>query len=573
MVAGDHLDPDAGGVTGLHRGDGLGPGRVQHAGQAQENQAPLQPLRAERLVGGKAGMGQGQHAHALPGQVPGLRLDGIPGQGRFPPRPVEHGGAGRQQAFQGAFHVDQAVALDLVHGRHGLAGGVEGQLVQAGEYGAQGGFIQPGLAGGHQQGGFGGVAGDAPMVSVPAQAGVVAQHAGQQGLAQGAFQADAFRQAHVAFQPVALPAHRVAAAARPQGANGHGVLGEGAGLVGADHRGAAQGLHRRQFADDGPAFGHARHADGQGDGDGRRQALGNGAHRQGHRRHEHGVGRLAAQHADGEGQRRESQDDDQQAPGEHPHLAGEGGAQAGRRGDQAGDMAGLGGIAGGDDQAVALAGGHVGAGVGHVAPVRQGGIGRHDQGGLLVRRQGFAGQGRFHQAQFLAVHQAQVGGHLVAGAEPHHVPRHQPDRVHAPPLPLAQHRDFRGHRPRQGRQGGFRPAFLDEAHQGIDQHHAEDDPGIRPFPQEGGHQAGHHQHRHQGLRHLVEQARERAAGRARAGPVRAVMGQAPGRVALRQPEGRVHIQAPRRLGGAEGMPVRACMGHGGYQKKQATGVA
>jgi hypothetical protein len=46
-----------------------------------------------------------------------------------------------------------------------------------------------------------------------------------------------------------------------------------AGLVGADARDRAQRLDRRQLADDGVALRHALHADRQGDGDDRRQAL------------------------------------------------------------------------------------------------------------------------------------------------------------------------------------------------------------------------------------------------------------------------------------------------------------
>ncbi len=47
----------------------------------------------------------------------------------------------------------------------------------------------------------------------------------------------------------------------------HLVGGEGASLVGADDRGAAQGLHRGQASDDGVLLGHTAGTEGQTGGD------------------------------------------------------------------------------------------------------------------------------------------------------------------------------------------------------------------------------------------------------------------------------------------------------------------
>ena len=60
----------------------------------------------------------------------------------------------------------------------------------------------------------------------------------------------------------------------------HFILSQRPRLVRADHRGAAQGLHRRQPADQGVAFGHPADAQRQGDGHDRGQALGDGRHRE-----------------------------------------------------------------------------------------------------------------------------------------------------------------------------------------------------------------------------------------------------------------------------------------------------
>ena len=85
----------------------------------------------------------------------------------------------------------------------------------------------------------------------------------------------------VAARLVALPPHVAARRRRPRPAShGHLVSRERAGLVRADHRGAAERFDGGQLADDGAAPGHARHADGQRDGDGSGQALRDRAHRQ-----------------------------------------------------------------------------------------------------------------------------------------------------------------------------------------------------------------------------------------------------------------------------------------------------
>ena len=65
-------------------------------------------------------------------------------------------------------------------------------------------------------------------------------------------------------------------------AHRHLVGGQGSRLVRADDRGAAQGLHGWQAADDGVLFGHAAGAQGQAGGDDGRKTLRYGGHRQCH---------------------------------------------------------------------------------------------------------------------------------------------------------------------------------------------------------------------------------------------------------------------------------------------------
>ena len=134
---------------------------------------------------------------------------------------------------------------------------------------------------------------------------------------------------------------------RPQPPDRHLVLGERAGLVGADDGGAAEGLHGRQPADDRPAAGHPRDPDRQGDGDRRRQALGDGADGQRDRCGEHLHGPLAADHADGEGDRGQREDHHGEDAAEPGDLAGQRGGQRRGGADQPVDLPELGVGAGG----------------------------------------------------------------------------------------------------------------------------------------------------------------------------------------------------------------------------------
>ena len=66
-------------------------------------------------------------------------------------------------------------------------------------------------------------------------------------------------------------------------ADRHLVGGESSSFVGADDRGATQGLHRRQTAHDGVLLGHASGSQGEAGGDNSRKSLRNGRHCQRHR--------------------------------------------------------------------------------------------------------------------------------------------------------------------------------------------------------------------------------------------------------------------------------------------------
>jgi len=385
VVAGDHLDPDAGRVAVADGGDGCAARRIDHADQADQRQ--VGPYRVgERGIGGDVAPGEEQYAHALSGIGAGGLFDGVAIERHRIAIRRQLGDAQGQQAFEGTLDVKHVAAVGAMGGRHVLPAGVEGQHVVPREQGGQRTLVQPALACRHQQRRLGRVAGDLPAAAFVAQRGVVAQGAGDQAFAHRA--GDCRRHFVVpdgAVGRVALALHRIAFAAAPQDAHRHGVLGQRAGLVGADHRRAAQRLDRRQVADDGAASRHAGDADGQRDGDGGRQAFRNGADGERDGGHEHVEGRLAAGQPDGEGQPGQPADRPEQPVGEARHLAGERCRQIGGGSDQAGDAAGFGSVAGGDDQAATLPGNHRRTGPGHVAAVGEQRIGRQGSGLLADR--------------------------------------------------------------------------------------------------------------------------------------------------------------------------------------------
>ena len=138
-----------------------------------------------------------------------------------------------------------------------------------------------------------------------------------------------------------------------------------------------------------------------------------------------------------------------------------------------------------DDDAGAVARGHQGAGIGHVAAIsHRGRLRQHDL--VFMDRRRLPGERGLVHAQLGFPHQPQVGGHLVAGLEQHQVTgdqllgRHDVLVAAADDLGLGAH-----HRP-QALQGGLGLGLLNETHDGVDDHHAEDHCGVDEFPQPGG---------------------------------------------------------------------------------------
>ena len=322
MVAGDHLDADAGGMTGRHSADRLLAWRVHDAGQGEQGQAAFD-------------IGKGQFALPLPHRRHGQREDAIAlRRQRVDPRlPVCRGdrlvlagsplpGAHADQALRRALDEDEGMpGMVVMQRRHETVLGFEGNDIDARQGRGLEARIQPGLHGQRQQRAFGRIAFEPPFTVGLAQDGVVAEQGGTGDVGQFATVDAAPGRREGAARGIADAGNLDHPLRRHQALNGHFIPGQRAGLVGTDGRHRAQRFHRRHAADDGVAPRHPLHADGQGDGHDRRQAFGNRRHGEADGGEEHLAGRLAMhQHAEGDGAGGQRQDAGGQPAAELRHL-------------------------------------------------------------------------------------------------------------------------------------------------------------------------------------------------------------------------------------------------------------
>ncbi|MNV65292.1 hypothetical protein D3C71_1579820 [compost metagenome] len=102
-----------------------------------------------------------------------------------------------------------------------------------------------------------------------------------------------------------------------------------------------------------------------------------------------------------------------------------------------------------------------------------------DGGAVLVGRQRFAGEHGLVDAQLATVDQAQVGRYAVAGFEQDDVSGHQLLGRQRMANPVAAHSAVEGQQLADRAHGLFGLALLDEAHQCVDYHHAEDHQAVQ----------------------------------------------------------------------------------------------
>ena len=367
MVSGDDEDADARGVAAGDRAGHLRARRVEHRDQAGEAELALGVVAQVRKggPGGQRTLGEGQDPQALGGAAVDLLAD--PSslavvELRFGTVRPEQGRAAGQQRLRRALGVyDQPVALS-VDRRHQLAIRVEVELPAA-----------AGLALGHPDRGAelscGAQDGDLGGVSAGFSARLDARVVAGRGNSAHSSQ----RRIVPALDLGSLIPELHRPCRRPDQGRLHPVLGQSAGLVGADHVGRAERLHRAEPLDDGAAAGQGADGDGQRQGDHRQQPLGDKS------RHE------PNREDDGVDQRqpgregRERDEDDPEChrhrgdqPGDPPHLDLERAGVLGHALRERRYPPQLGGHAGGEDNSLDFATGAAGAAEDQIAGRQQG---------------------------------------------------------------------------------------------------------------------------------------------------------------------------------------------------------
>ena len=491
VVTGDHHRTDAGGTALGDRRLDLRTHRVDHTHQAHKAQLLLQLLR---LIGSRLfipdPLGGGQHTQSLVCHALVLCQDLRPlflGHGqRLAVGPIL--GAALQHLVRGALGILDKAVLGGVDGGHHLTAGVKGGLVHTGGSCGQLGLGQPLGSRKVHQCGLGGLA---FCLAVLAQVCVVAQ-------GQGGSQA----------LGVAQVLH-----------HGHLILGQGAGLIRADHLGAAQGLHSGQAADHCIALAHIGNADGQHHRHHRSQALGDSGNCQGHRHHkggQHALQREGTSH-------HQVKDKDEHADAQHQLRQGlaqliqtalQGGLLIGRIGQRTGDLAHLGVHTSAGDQGTAAAIHHGGAHIAHILAVAQGhfvlAVGQAQRLDDLVDRHALAGKGSLLDLEAGALQQAAVCRDAVAGFQHHHITGHQLVAVHGLLLAVPQHLAGGGGHGLQRFDGRFGLALLQNTQHGVQQHHDQDNEHLgKAFPcQVVGHSrdgGSHHQDHQHGVLQLCQE--------------------------------------------------------------------
>ncbi len=306
------------------------------------------------------------------------------------------------------------------------------------------------------------------------------------------------------------------------GSHRHLVAGQRPGLVGADDRHRAEGLDRRQLADDGVAPRHALHADRQGDGHDSRQAFGDRRDRQADHDHE-GFVKLVGmdEHGVSENRGRHRQHRQGDLPRELGHLPDQRGCQALHPGDQGVDPAEFGRGTRRDDDTDALTGGDEGSGERHGKAVaeRRAGV---DRGNRLVDRHRLAGQDRLVDPEAARLDQPEVGRHPVTGLEQHDVARHHRLCRDGRPPAVPQDRGVRIDHGADRLQRPLRASLLDEADDGVGDHHGEDHQRVRKVAERARQHAGRHQHVDQQVVELQQEPPEDAPAWRLRQPVRPV---------------------------------------------------
>ncbi len=231
---------------------------------------------------------------------------------------------------------------------------------------------------------------------------------------------------------------------------------------------------------------HPLNAQGQADGDYRRQPFWYGGHRQAHARHEHGLHRFAARHAQrghGGADQEARQDDPPSKLRQAPLKRS---LSFRRPADHAGDRPYL---------SVHTRAHHYGfpapardhsPGVQHVAMLRHRGGLAHDGVGVFARRPGLACERRFVRFHPVALRKTCVSRNPIALPQKNDVAGHELRRVHVHRPPLPQHGGMRRRQPAQGGQCPLGPEFLHKAEERVHHDYGENRRHVPIFAEHGG---------------------------------------------------------------------------------------
>ena len=397
----------------------------------------------------------------------------------------EHLGAAGQNLIGRALGVLGHLVTGLVQGGHHLTHAVEGRFGNAGSLLDHVSLAQA-LSGGEvHQCALGGLA-HGHVVLVGLRVGAQAHATGQQRLIGG------------------VAVH-----------HGHAVLGQGAGLVRADHLRAAQRFHSGQAADDGVALGHLGHADTQHDGNHSGQTFGNGGHGQRNSHHEgidgHIKGELAfADDAHHKNQNADAQHQPSEDAAQGRQLALQGGGFVLGLSQRIGDLTHFGVHAGAGDHGAAAAVHHGGAHVDHVLTVAQRHFVTLEGIGFLLDRHAFAGEGSFLNLEAGALDDAGIRRHRVAGFQMDHVAGHQFLALEEVQLAVAHYLGGGGSHGLESLDGFLSLALLHNAHHSVqdddrqnDEHISQAFAGVnRGHRAQGG---SHQQHDDHGIGQLAQE--------------------------------------------------------------------
>ena len=529
MIARDHDGADTG-VVRLADGVGhLGADRVDHAGQAAEDQVVLE--RGGAAVGRDLGVGaacQRQHAQGLVGHglVGGHELGAtVLGQRDNLIALVDVGA-------QADHHVGRALGVLLVlavqglddHGHH-LAAGVERGLAHARVLGGQ--ASKASLAGVVDERALGRLAHGLAQLLVPLSIGAQGHASQELLLGRGKLVLD----------------------------DGHLVLGKGAGLVRADSLRAAEGLDSGKLANDRLALGHLGHAERKHDGHDGDQALGDsgdGKRDGDHKGVEQG-GRVGEDIAHAVAENIDAKDHD----ADNDHHDGEDAAELGelnlqRRelflglGQSAGDLAHLGVHASADHDGTATAIHHGGTHVAHIFAVAErhvvGARGKLNDVGMLLYGHGLAGKGGLLDLHRGALEHAAVGRDGVARLEHDHVAGHELGARQVHELAVAQDLGLRRTHLLQGLEGLLALGLLDHAQHRVDDNDEHDDGDVGKIglaldhARERADNGGDDKHDDHGIGHLLKEALPQRCLLGFLKLVRACLGEARRRLVVAQAE-------------------------------------